>query len=48
MVGTNPNWPVLLNSSNQLYTVPYIQAKQGGTQIDTSSLTGILSISLGN
>jgi len=48
VIGTNPNWPVVSNSSNQLYTVPYIQAKQGGTQIDTSSSTGIPSISSGN
>jgi hypothetical protein len=47
VVATNPNWPIVSSTSSQLIAVPYINASQGGTTIDTSSSTGIPSISSG-
>jgi len=48
VVATSPNWPIVSSTSNQLMAIPYIHASQGGTTIDTSSSTGIPSISSGN
>jgi hypothetical protein len=47
IVGTNPNWPVITNSSNQLMTIPYLSTAQGGLGAYNISATGVPNFTSG-
>jgi hypothetical protein len=47
IIATATNQPIITNSSKQLVSIPYINANQGGTAIDSSSMTGLPFINSG-